>query len=76
MCQCRRTSFAAGPATLVLKTDTGPHSFNIEVATTEEERMMGLMYRQSLAADSGMLFLYDMPQPIVMWMKNTTSRST
>jgi uncharacterized membrane protein (UPF0127 family) len=66
-----RASFAAATATLVLKTDTGPHSFNIEVATTEEERMMGLMYRKSLAADSGMLFLYDTPQPIFMWMKNT-----
>lgn len=34
-----------------------------EVARTPEQRAMGLMERPSLAADSGMLFLYDMDQP-------------
>ncbi len=64
-------SLAAGAGTLVLKTDSGPHSFSIELAGTEQQRVMGLMYRKSLPADAGMLFLYDAPQPIVMWMKNT-----
>jgi uncharacterized membrane protein (UPF0127 family) len=32
---------------------------------------MGLMFRRSLAADAGMLFLYDRAQPVAMWMKNT-----
>jgi uncharacterized protein len=64
-------SAAASPASLVFKTDSGPHSFNIELATTEQQRVMGLMFRRSLAADAGMLFLYERAQPVAMWMKNT-----
>lgn len=61
----------AGNGTLVLKTDSGPHSFTVELATTNGERELGLMYRRTLPADAGMLFLYDKPQPIAMWMRNT-----
>jgi uncharacterized membrane protein (UPF0127 family) len=64
-------SFAAGSGTLVLKTDTGDHSFSIEVATTDEERARGLMFRRSLPENAGMLFIYDRPQQAAMWMKNT-----
>jgi hypothetical protein len=63
--------FAAGTGTLVLKTDSGDHSFSIEVATTDEERARGLMFRRSLPENAGMLFIYDRPQPAAMWMKNT-----
>jgi uncharacterized membrane protein (UPF0127 family) len=62
---------AAGTGTLVLKTATGDHSFNIEVMATDNERSLGLMYRRSLPQNSGMLFIYDPPQPATMWMKNT-----
>jgi uncharacterized membrane protein (UPF0127 family) len=62
---------AASTETLVLKTATGDHNFNIEVATTDQERALGLMFRRSLPENSGMLFLYDPPQPATMWMKNT-----
>jgi hypothetical protein len=55
----------------VLKTDSGDHNFNIEVATTDQERALGLMFRRSLPENGGMLFLYDQPQPAAMWMKNT-----
>jgi hypothetical protein len=64
-------SAAASPGSLVLETDSGPHNFNIEVATTDQQRILGLMYRRTLAADAGMLFLYDRAQPVAMWMKNT-----
>jgi uncharacterized protein len=64
-------TIAAGNGTLVLKTDSGPHSFTIELATTPGERALGLMYRRALPADAGMLFLYDRPQPLTMWMRNT-----
>jgi uncharacterized membrane protein (UPF0127 family) len=64
-------SLAAGTATLVLRTDSGPHNFNVELATTESTRRIGLMYRRSLPDDAGMLFLYDTPRPISMWMRNT-----
>ena len=65
------SGYAAGTGTLVLKTDSGDHNFNIEVATTDQERALGLMFRRSLPENSGMLFLYDQPQPAAMWMKNT-----
>ena len=65
------SGFAASAGTLILKTDTGDHSFNIEVATTHKERALGLMFRRSLPENAGMLFLYDQPQPAAMWMKNT-----
>jgi uncharacterized membrane protein (UPF0127 family) len=64
-------AMAAGNGTLVLKTDSGPHSFTIELATTQAERALGLMYRRALPADAGMLFLYEKPQPLTMWMRNT-----
>lgn len=65
------TGYATGTGTLVLKTDTGDHSFNIEVAKTAQEKALGLMHRRSLPDNAGMLFLYDRPQPAAMWMKNT-----
>ena len=65
------SGYAAGTGTLVLKTDSGDHNFNIEVATTDQERALGLMFRRSLPENGGMLFLYDQPQPAAMWMKNT-----
>lgn len=64
-------SQAAGTGTIVLKTETGDHNYDIEVATTDQDRAIGLMYRRSLPENSGMLFLYDRPQPAAMWMKNT-----
>jgi uncharacterized membrane protein (UPF0127 family) len=47
------------------------HRFTVEVARTPEQQAQGLMHRQSLAPDRGMLFPYDPPQPASFWMKNT-----
>lgn len=56
---------------LKIVTATGEHSFNIEVAETDDQKARGLMFRRSLADDAGMLFPYLPPQEITMWMKNT-----
>ncbi len=45
--------------------------FNVEVMDDAEERAQGLMFRESLPKFSGMLFVYDTPQPVAFWMKNT-----
>lgn len=45
--------------------------FRVEVATTPEQQHLGLMFREHLDADTGMIFLYPEDQPIGMWMKNT-----
>jgi uncharacterized protein len=42
-----------------------------EVAATEATRTTGLMNRFSLAPDHGMLFVFNTPQPLAFWMKNT-----
>ena len=55
----------------MLKTASGDHNFSVEVATTNQERSLGLMFRRALPENSGMLFLYDQAQPASMWMKNT-----
>jgi hypothetical protein len=47
------------------------HPFQVEVADDDAERTKGLMFREQLAPDAGMLFLYPRPVGIVMWMKNT-----
>ncbi len=43
----------------------------VEVARTANERSLGLMFRHSLAAGHGMLFLFPAPGPIKFWMHNT-----
>ena len=43
-----------------------------EVADEPDERRSGLMFRDSLAADSGMLFVMPRPERAAFWMKNTT----
>ena len=47
------------------------YRFEVEVADDPAERAEGLMYRQSLADNAGMLFVYSQPQPVEFWMKNT-----
>ena len=47
------------------------HRFIVEVARSPEEQANGLMNRQSLAGDRGMIFPYDPPQPVGFWMKDT-----
>ena len=48
-----------------------PIHFTVEVATTEKQQEIGLMFRKNLAADHGMLFPWQAPQVSEMWMKNT-----
>ncbi|WP_225907974.1 DUF192 domain-containing protein [Hyphomonas sediminis] len=47
------------------------HAFTVEMATTPEEIQQGLMFRESLAPDAGMLFDFGMTRQASMWMKNT-----
>ena len=45
--------------------------FAVEVADDAAKRERGLMFRDSLAADSGMIFIHDQEEPLAYWMKNT-----
>ncbi len=61
----------AGVDILVVTTAEGEHRFRVEVADTPAEQEAGLMYREHMDRDAGMLFDFGEPQPIAMWMKNT-----
>ena len=49
----------------------GMHLIQAEVAATEEQREQGLMYREKMPANAGMLFVFGNPSTQCMWMKNT-----
>ena len=49
----------------------GPVSIEVELAQTDEERSIGLMYRKSLEDGKGMLFIFENDQVLSFWMKNT-----
>src|SRR5271154_4098661 len=42
-----------------------------EIAATQKEREVGLMYRNHLDADASMLFIFPVAEPVQFWMKNT-----
>ncbi len=53
------------------QSDGTERAFDVELAVSREQQAQGLMYRQSLAADAGMLFVYRPAREVSMWMKNT-----
>jgi len=59
------------PSKLTIESSSGDHDFVVELARSPEERSRGLMFRESLADDRGMLFLFDGEKRRAMWMKNT-----
>jgi len=59
------------PDRLDLRWTGGTAQFQVEIARNDSERARGLMYRTSLGADRGMIFVYDSPRPVAFWMKNT-----
>jgi uncharacterized membrane protein (UPF0127 family) len=62
---------AASVQTLEIITKNGVQVFSVEMATTEQEKETGLMYRKQLADGKGMLFDFSPGQQVSMWMKNT-----
>jgi uncharacterized membrane protein (UPF0127 family) len=62
---------AASVQPLEIVTRNGVQVFSVEMATTEQEKETGLMYRKELADGKGMLFDFSPEQQVSMWMKNT-----
>nr|WP_240481517.1 DUF192 domain-containing protein [Novosphingobium fuchskuhlense] len=56
---------------LTVRTAGGPHVFQVEVAASPAEQERGLMFREKMGADEGMIFPMAAPRPIAFWMKNT-----
>jgi uncharacterized protein len=62
---------AASVQPLEIVTKSGVQVFSVEMATTEQEKETGLMYRKELPDGKGMLFDFSPEQQVSMWMKNT-----
>lgn len=59
------------PGAVFIDTESGQKRFSVEVVDTPEGRNLGLMFRDSMPFSAGMLFVYDAPQPVSFWMRNT-----
>lgn len=66
-------SYAAGmrTETLEVRSASGKHEFQVEVAETAAARAQGLMGRTDLGANQGMLFIFPQTALQYFWMKNT-----
>ena len=51
--------------------ELGGKRYSVEIANTEEARERGLMFRDAMAVDHGMIFIHDVQAPQSYWMKNT-----
>jgi uncharacterized protein len=58
-------------STLKIETADAVHDFEIEIATNDAQRARGLMFRNEMAPEAGMLFLYRRDRVLTMWMANT-----
>lgn len=55
----------------VVPLTAGMHVIQAEVAATEQQRQQGLMHREKMGQNEGMVFLFGAPASVCMWMKNT-----
>lgn len=60
-----------GPDLVVIDTANGPVEFTVELAISDEARQRGLMHREALDPDAGMLFDFQREQIVSIWMENT-----
>jgi uncharacterized protein len=58
---------------LTIDTASGPVRFTVEIADDDAERRRGLMFRDPLPDDRGMLFEFQEPEMASFWMRNTPS---
>ena len=56
---------------VTIRGDWGQATFTVEIADSPATRARGLMYVETMPRMAGMLFIYDRPQPVSFWMKNT-----
>jgi uncharacterized protein len=62
----------SGPQKLPsIRLNAGIHNIQAEVAQSAEERSIGLMFRETMGTNEGMLFAFEQPAQQCFWMKNT-----
>ena len=65
------TSAGADTALRTATLRIGAHALKVEVAASDPQREKGLMFREKMPRNEGMLFVFDEPAYHSMWMKNT-----
>ncbi len=68
LCACRDRR----PAIAMHSQGGQPVTVFVEIADTPDTQTLGLMYRQHLDPDHGMLFVFQDERPHAFWMKNTS----
>ena len=68
---CGGARAESATAEVAIVTAAGTARYMVEVADNAHDRRLGLMYRESMPADHGMLLHFGRPQPVSIWMKNT-----
>ena len=58
-------------ARVTITTASGEHEFAVWIAADERSREQGLMFVRELPPHRGMLFIFERPQPVAFWMKDT-----
>jgi len=69
--QGRSQTQNAATEVVTIETQNGPVRYTVEIADDDAERARGLMFRREMAADHGMLFDFNPPEPASFWMRNT-----
>ncbi len=59
------------PQPLIIKSADGEHKFTVEEAKTLDQQARGMMFREQMAPDTGMIFEFAEPKVATIWMKNT-----
>ena len=70
---CAGQAMAGGCAedAVVVKGEWGQARFKVAVADDPQERAQGLMFVEEMRTLEGMIFVYERPQPVAFWMRNT-----
>ena len=72
LCFAGIASAQDGPQKLAqVRLNAGIHNINAEVASTPQQREIGLMFRSAMPASDGMLFVFEQPGKQCFWMRNT-----
>jgi uncharacterized protein len=58
-------------ATFTIPVALGPYGLEVEIAADPVRRALGLMFRRSMPADRGMLFVFPEDEILSFWMSNT-----
>ncbi len=69
---CSLAAAQTGPQKLqAIRLNAGIHNINAELASTPQQREIGLMFRSVMPTNDGMLFVFEQPAQQCFWMRNT-----